>query len=92
MILFDRNIDWVSPVVRNFYYFPMVADVFGLADFKTLQIHNLPKEVESVTIEYNDQVFKTFKNQHISDAISSITRDFDNFTASNRAAKFQKDK
>ncbi len=68
----------------------MVADVFGFADFKTLQIDNLSKEVESVTIENNDQVFRTFKNQHISDAISSITRDFDHFTASNRAAKFQK--
>ncbi len=70
----------------------MVADVFALADFRTLKIDNLSKEVESVTIEPEDQVFKTFKNQHISEAISSITRDFDNFTASNRAAKFQKDK
>ena len=38
VILFDRAIDWVSPIVRNFYYFPMVADVFAITDFRALKI------------------------------------------------------
>ena len=43
IILFDRNIDFVSPMVRNFYYFPMIADLFDIRDFKDLTIKKLNK-------------------------------------------------
>jgi hypothetical protein len=43
IILFDRNIDLVSPIVRNFYYFPMIADLFDIREFKDLTIKKLNK-------------------------------------------------
>ncbi len=46
VIVFDRNIDWVSPMVRNYYYFPMIADVFNITDFKNLHINNLSRDIQ----------------------------------------------
>jgi hypothetical protein len=41
VFVFDRNIDMVSPMVRNFYYFPMLADIFDIRDFKAMNIENI---------------------------------------------------
>lgn len=68
----------------------MIADVFNISDFRNMKINNFTKEVEEVKVESNDKVFDEYKNQHISEAISQITRDLERFTASNKAAKFQK--
>lgn len=46
IVLFDRNIDLVSPIVRNFYYFPMIADLFDIRDFNDLTIKKLNKYSE----------------------------------------------
>lgn len=43
IILFDRNIDLVSPMMRNFYYFPMITDLFDIRDFKDITIKKLNK-------------------------------------------------
>lgn len=53
----------------------MIADVFNISDFRNLKINNFTKEVEEVKVESNDKVFDEYKNQHISEAISQITRD-----------------
>lgn len=57
-------------MVRNFYYYPMIADLFNITDYKNLTLNNLNKEIQEVKIEESDKVFKDYKNKHVSDAIS----------------------
>lgn len=66
VVIFDRAIDWVSPMVRNFYYLPMIADLFNITDFKHMKILNLNKDLQEAQIQHDDKVFSEYKNKHVS--------------------------
>lgn len=76
----------VSPIVRSFYYFPMICDVFKL-NYKDLSFNLRGAQMG---ISLGDRIFLNYKNMHISKALNTINKDLLKFTDENKAAKIQK--
>ena len=65
MLLVDRKIDLISPIVRNFYYLTMLSDAYNI-DY---QHKKIPwKEGKDFDISFDDAIFCEYKNLHISKA------------------------
>lgn len=86
MLLVDRKIDIVSPLVNNFYYLNMISDIFRI-DFEHKDI--ALKQGRTIKLNFEDSIFMDYKSLHISKVQTKIEPDFKRFQMDNRAAEFR---
>ena len=86
MLLVDRKIDIVSPLVSNFYYLNMISDIFRI-DFEHRDI--VLKQGRTIKLNFEDSIFMDYKSLHISKVQTQIEPDFKRFQMSNKAAEFR---
>ena len=55
LLLADRKIDLVSPIVRNFFYFTMISEVFNV-DYEHRKIKTR-QEDKVIELSFDDTIF-----------------------------------
>lgn len=88
MLLVDRKLDLISPLIRNFYYITIISELFKI-DYMSSEIKLKEKPIK---LNLEDPVFKEYKNLYIGKAQLSIEPNFKKFISENKAAQMQKDK
>ena len=88
MLLMDRKMDMVSPLVRNFTYFSVISDLFKV-DYEEREVKL--REGKPVTLNFEDEIFSQYKTMMISKAQSSIDPSFKEFQqqAKHRRSKLE---
>ena len=86
LLILDRNYDVVTPLMRDFYYLPL------LYDEKNCYRHKIEhgKEKKTYTMDENDAIFDKYKFMHIEKSLTGITADFENFSQNHIGAKMEK--
>ena len=78
VLVVDRRIDLVSPLVRNFYYLNMISDVFRTDfDHQEISLRNGAK----IKLSLEDPILSKYKNLHISKLQKEMEPDFKTFKA-----------
>ncbi|KAJ6247279.1 protein rop [Anaeramoeba flamelloides] len=94
MLILDRSVDLLSPVLHDFYYQSMVYDLLNIEDDKIkyqTETKETKKETES-TLDEKDGVWTTYRHLHIAECMTQISSQFNNFIETNSTAKYKKKK
>ncbi|KAM3146591.1 hypothetical protein pb186bvf_001121 [Paramecium bursaria] len=93
IVITDRSLDPVSPLLHDFYYQPMFYDLLDIEnDMYTYQItqQNQVNEKKAL-LNDDDEMFKKYKYRHIAEVLEGVATDFQSFMKSNEAAKANKE-
>lgn len=92
LILVDREIDMLSPLVHSNCYFPYLVDEkkgeFNLQKAKL----EIPYKEEKIEQTLDHKIFSVYKNMAFARAFEQIHGDFQTFTKTNKVAQFQKNR
>ncbi|CAD8095841.1 unnamed protein product [Paramecium sonneborni] len=94
VVIVDRAIDALSPLLHDFYYQPMFYDLLEIEnDIYQYEMQYSDKKVSKKQIlNDQDELFKKYKFKHIADVLEEVSSDFQTFMQTNTAAKVAKDK
>ncbi|CAD8096416.1 unnamed protein product [Paramecium sonneborni] len=94
VVIVDRAIDALSPLLHDFYYQPMFYDLLEIEnDIYQYEMQYGDKKVSKKQIlNDQDELFKKYKFKHIADVLEEVSSDFQTFMQTNTAAKVAKDK
>ncbi|CAK89579.1 unnamed protein product (macronuclear) [Paramecium tetraurelia] len=94
LVIVDRAIDVLSPLLHDFYYQPMFYDLLEIEnDIYQYDMQQGDKKVsKKQLINDQDELFKKYKFKHIADVLEEVSSDFQTFMQTNTAAKVAKDK
>lgn len=90
LIILDRTIDPVSPLLHEFTYQAMVADLLNVEEttsglkytYEYTQEDGTSKEQET-TLNDQDSVYTSIRHSHIAITTEQLIEDFNNFMAEN---------
>eukprot|EP00160_Parvularia_atlantis_P017206 Unigene5822_Nuclearia_a/m.17783 Unigene5822_Nuclearia_a/g.17783 ORF Unigene5822_Nuclearia_a/g.17783 Unigene5822_Nuclearia_a/m.17783 type:complete len:609 (+) Unigene5822_Nuclearia_a:2-1828(+) len=89
LLVLDRSVDIVAPFLHEFTYQAMVQDLLQIVDnhysFKSTTIAGTDA-LKNVLLDEDDTMWASLRHMHIAETIETITRQFQEFTASNKAA------
>ncbi|KAI8841646.1 Sec1-like protein [Chytriomyces cf. hyalinus JEL632] len=86
LLIVDRGVDVVSPLLHEFTYQAMVHDCLQLEDGS--KIVNKHDEGKLATLDENDKIWVSQKYEHIADVLQFIGEGVKKFTSENKAANF----
>ena len=72
ILILDRTFDAVTPLMRDFYYMPL------LYDEKNCYKHKIEngKDKKTYIMDENDPIFEKYRYTHIEKTLTGITNDF----------------
>ena len=92
VVLYDRAIDPLTPLIHDFFYQSMIYDLLSIKN----DMIDYDEEDKTGKIIYrkailtdNDVLFKKYRYRHIAEALDGIPAEFQNFINQNTAAKLQ---
>ena len=91
VIIADRDCDILSPLVRNFYYLPLLMDVFNMKEPPDRKITIISNKIQPTVMEVDDKIFNQYKNMIINEVFQKIDQNLQDYTAKSKAAKFHKE-
>lgn len=89
LLVVDRSMDLVSPLLHEFTYQAMVHDLLPVKDgdkvtYKTVLNEGGPKEeVKEMEITDQDKVWTEYRHLHMKDVLGKLGEDFAKFRAAN---------
>eukprot|EP00158_Paraphelidium_tribonemae_P008493 Partr_v1_DN28591_c1_g1_i2_m73046 putative syntaxin binding protein len=92
LIIVDRTIDTVAPLLHEFTYQAMANDLLPLVDNGTKFKYSYTsategkREREAILDETSDPLWASIRHSHIAECINSILGNFNKFLSENRAA------
>lgn len=89
IVVADRQLDMLSPLVRSFYYRPLLMDLFDITK-KSDEIEIVSPKVAPTSIKTDNAVWVKYQNLHIYEVFKNIDQDFKRFIETSEVAKFQK--
>lgn len=84
VVLVDRTMDLVSPLVSNFYYLNLISDIFRI-NYHHNEI--LLRNSNKIKLNFDDPIFRDYKNLHIAKVQAQIEPDLQKFKTDNKAAQ-----
>ncbi|XP_015950851.1 protein transport Sec1a-like [Arachis duranensis] len=91
LIIVDRSIDQIAPVIHEWTYDAMCHDLLTLDGNKYVQEipskSGGPPETKEFILDENDSVWAELRNTHIADASERLHDKFTNFVQKNKAAQ-----
>ena len=85
LLILDRKMDMISPLIHDLHYQSLVADLLGLHRNKVKD-----SKFKEHKLDETDEIWKEFRAAHISTALQGITEGFNRFMNENKAALFHK--
>ena len=85
LLILDRKIDVVSPIIHDLNYQSLVSDLLGLHRNKVKDSKGREHKLDET-----DDLWKDYRATHISTALEGITEGFNRFMSENKAAQFHK--
>lgn len=64
-MLVDRELDMMSPLIYNFYYFPLLMEVFRTEYDEASGKLTIKEEEKETELELENKIFAKYKNMHI---------------------------
>ncbi|CAD8191115.1 unnamed protein product [Paramecium pentaurelia] len=94
IVIIDRAIDVLSPLLHDFYYQPMFYDLLEIENdiYQYDMQYGDKKVTKKQILNDQDDLFKKYKFKHIADVLEEVSSDFQTFMQTNTAAKVAKDK
>lgn len=92
-MIVDRSFDPLAPLVRDFFYQPMLYDLLSVEnDMITYEQEDKKSQVKKKTaqLQDSDEVFYRYRYRHIAEALEGIPQEFKAFINNNTTAKMQK--
>ena len=93
MIIMDRTVDPVTPLLHDLYYHPLVFDLLEIKDnmyeFETVNEKGF-KNMKIVKFNETNSLWCKFRNTAFVTALQTIVSEFNHFINNNSAAKVQK--
>lgn len=83
--------DNLTPLIRSFYYQPLLMDIFEIRDPPDRNIKIVSKKIKPTVLECSDRIFGDYRNMFISDVFQKINQHLQEYIAKNKAAKFHKE-
>ena len=81
-LILDRNYDAITPLMRDFYYLPL------LYEHKNAYRHKIElPDKKTYVMDENDTIFGKYRYTHIEKTLHGITNDFENFSQNHIGAK-----
>jgi syntaxin-binding protein 1 len=94
LLILDRSVDVLAPLVHEFTYQAMVYDLLDVDAQDHYKYNALTTGGENKTKEIllgeTDPLWPTIRHLHIADTINWILEGFNDFVKENKAAKFSK--
>ncbi|CAK9154514.1 unnamed protein product [Ilex paraguariensis] len=93
LLILDRSVDQISPVIHEWTYDAMCHDLLELDGNK--YVHEVPSksggqpEKKEVLLEEHDPVWLELRHAHIADASERLHEKMTNFVSKNKAAQLQ---
>lgn len=87
----DREIDNLTPLIRSFYYGPLLRDVFEIHDPPENKIRIISPKIQPTVLECDDKIFCQYKNEFVPEVFQKINANLQEYISSNKAAKFHKE-
>lgn len=92
ILLYDRAIDPLSPLVHDFFYQSMIYDLLNIkGDLVEYEDEDKlgNKSLKKAFLNDNDSLFKKYRYKHIAEALDGIPNEFQAFINQNTTAKLQ---
>lgn len=95
LLVVDRSVDAIAPLLHEFTYQAMTTDLVGLEkgciySFKTTNSEK--KEVtKKIIFDENDKIWQSLKNKHIAEVNVQLSKDLKDFAEKNGMLKDKKD-
>ena len=83
ILILDRSYDAVTPLMRDFYYLPLLYDEKNSYKHKI----QVSKEKKSYLMDQNDTFFEKYRSTHIEKTLIGLTNDFEHFSQNHIGAK-----
>lgn len=87
LIIVDRTIDSVAPLLHEFTYQAMINDLLPVQDGNKYTYTTAEGAVVSVSLDETDPLFVKIRHSHIADTINITISKFNEFVGGNAAAK-----
>ncbi|KAI8916345.1 Sec1-like protein [Gorgonomyces haynaldii] len=84
LIILDRSVDVLAPLLHEFSYESMIADLIQLRDGKYKD-----EEGKDVNLDESDQIWEQTKTWHIAKVLEFLPEELRRFTADNEAARYE---
>ncbi|KAI8923760.1 Sec1-like protein [Entophlyctis helioformis] len=85
LVISDRTLDVIAPLLHEFSYQSMVADLIGLENGK----YRDKKEGKDVALDETDPIWSEVRTWHIAEVLEYLPVLFKQFTSENKAAKWE---
>jgi hypothetical protein len=86
LLILDRKMDCISPLIHDLHYHSMLSDILGMHGGKVKD--SASKEYR---MEETDAIWKEFSHLHIADCMEKVNERFNAFMNENKAAQWQKE-
>ncbi|KAI9013445.1 Sec1-like protein [Hyaloraphidium curvatum] len=87
LIIADRSIDPVAPLLHEFTYQAMINDLLQIQDGNKYTYTTAEGAVQSVTLDESDPLWVRIRHSHIAETINITIEKFNAFVGGNAAAK-----
>ncbi|KAJ8326195.1 syntaxin binding protein 1 [Batrachochytrium dendrobatidis] len=88
LIITDRSIDMISPLLHEFSYQAVVGDLIGLETGK----YKDRRDGSETIVDESDPIWAEVRTWHIAEVLSYLPELFKRFTSENKAAKWELEK
>eukprot|EP00842_Homolaphlyctis_polyrhiza_P002763 jgi/Hompol1/3488/HPOL_003257-RA len=85
LVICDRTIDVLAPLLHEFSYQAMIADLIGLETGK----YKDPRDGKETVIDESDPIWSEVRTWHIAEVLDYLPELFRRFTSDNKAAKWE---
>jgi syntaxin-binding protein 1 len=89
MIIIDRTVDPITPILHDFCYQALATDLLPMKDgnkYEYSSIGNEGQPVEKVAVlDENDKTFMKIRHSHITDCIKFLRTNVDTFASESKA-------
>jgi syntaxin-binding protein 1 len=86
ILILDRSYDPVSPLVHDFHYLSMLADLKEMCEFKA-SYSDGQSNSKLLDLDESDNIYTKYKYRHIAELMAGVSKDFQEFLKTNAAAK-----
>ncbi|KRW98925.1 Sec1-like protein [Pseudocohnilembus persalinus] len=91
LFIFDRSIDPMTPLLRDFYYQPMLYDLLDIQnDIVIYQTEDDPEKQKALLSDPLDHLFPRYQYKHIAEVMEGIPEEFQDFAKNNTTAQIQR--
>ena len=89
LLIVDRSFDLVSPLIHEFSYQALLADVIGFEDGK-IKWNGVESQDGYAKLDEQDKIWTEFRHLHVAETMESLSNQVKKFTNENSAAQYSK--